>query len=61
MKKLLVFILKIVFKTILDNISEPIREKLIELVLDLERRAHLTPNKFDDQLVVLLKILLGIE
>ncbi|KKM01098.1 hypothetical protein LCGC14_1797810 [marine sediment metagenome] len=61
MKKLLLLILARVFKTVLDNISQPIRDKLHELVLDLERRAHSTPNKFDDQLVILLKTLLGIK
>lgn len=57
----LIVILTMVFKAVLDNVSDPIRERVVAFVKDLEKRAKETPNVFDDMLVDLLKKVLAIN
>lgn len=57
----LIVVFTIIFKAILENVSDPIRERIEEFVKDIERRAKETPNVFDDMLVDLLKKVLLIE
>jgi len=44
----------------LSRISNELREAIIKAVLDLEKRAKKTSNKFDDFLVAVLKAILDI-
>ena len=57
----LIVVFTVIFRAVIENVSEPIRERLEDFVKDLERRAKETPNVFDDMLVDLFKRLLKIE
>lgn len=48
-------------KMILEKASPEIREALVKLIKDWEEQALATPNKIDDILVGLVKMLLLIE
>ena len=46
---------------ILDNISGDLRSLITQFIQNAEERASKTKNKFDDLLVDLVKIILGID
>ena len=46
---------------LLEFVSPELRKLLVDFVLDLEAKAKLTPNPWDDVLVMVLKKLVGIS
>ncbi len=50
-----------IFGAILKEVSDPIRKKIEEFMIDLEKRAKATPNVFDDMLVDLFKRILKVD
>lgn len=52
-------ILLAILEKVIKNISPEIREKMLELMKDLEAAAEKTPNPLDDIFVLILRILLG--
>ncbi len=48
-------------RTIVKLASPEIRKSLVDMVLDWEKKAMATPNKADDALVYIVKILLDIN
>jgi len=50
-----------ILQKILELVSPEIRDALIKFVLDLEAKAKLTPNLWDDVLVFVLKKVLAIS
>lgn len=61
MPKWLEVVFTIIFKSIIENVSDPIRDRMVVFVKDMEKAAKQTPNVFDDMLVDLLKRLLVIN
>lgn len=61
MRDWLLLIAVAIFGALLKEVSEPLREKVEEFVLDMEKRAKQTPNVFDDMFVDLLKKVLAIN
>ena len=57
----LIIILTGFVQLLLKNASPILREKLEEFLLELEKRAHETPNPVDDMLVDFLKRIFKVE
>ena len=50
-----------IIKSIMELVSPELRKFLVDAVLELEEKAKLTPNLWDDVLVLVLKKLLAIS
>ena len=61
MKQILMMIASVVLKVLVKQVSPMLRQELIKLIKALEHKAAGTPNQFDDELVQMLKKVLGID